>query len=72
MNIKNKDKVLKIGLPKGSLQDATFKFLEKAGFTFSINERSYFPSVDDDELHGLLIRAQEIANMLKTAFLTSV
>jgi len=61
----NQKNVLKIGLPKGSLQEATFKFLEKAGFTFSINARSYFPSVDDDELQGLLIRAQEIAKYVE-------
>jgi len=65
MSDKDKKQILKIGLPKGSLQDATFKFLEKAGFTFSINARSYFPSVDDDELQGLLIRAQEIAKYVE-------
>lgn len=54
-----------MGLPKGSLQEATFRFLSKAGFNFSINTRSYFPSVDDDELQGLLIRAQEIAKYVE-------
>lgn len=52
---------LKIGLPKGSLQEATFGLLRKAGFNFSIRERSYFPASDDDELEAILIRAQEIA-----------
>lgn len=61
MNLNNNGNKLKLGLPKGSLQDSTFRFLEKAGFTFTTNSRSYFPSVDDDELQGLLIRAQEIA-----------
>lgn len=53
--------VLKIGLPKGSLQEATFKYMAKAGFNFSSSSRSYFPTADDDELQGILIRAQEIA-----------
>ena len=54
-----------MGLPKGSLQDATLKYLAKAGFTFSINTRSYFPSTDDEELEGILIRAQEIAKYVE-------
>lgn len=54
-------RVLKIGLPKGSLQDATLKYLAKAGFAFSVSSRSYFPTVDDDEIQASLIRAQEIA-----------
>jgi len=53
--------ILKLGLPKGSLQEATFNLLRKAGFNFSIRERSYFPASDDDELEAILIRAQEIA-----------
>ncbi len=52
---------LKIGLPKGSLQEVTLNLLAKAGFSFSIRERSYFPASDDDELEAILIRAQEIA-----------
>lgn len=51
---------LKFGLPKGSLQESTLQLLGKAGFHFSVSSRSYFPSVDDDELDGILIRAQEI------------
>lgn len=54
-----------MGLPKGSLQEATLKYLAKAGFTFSINTRSYFPSTDDEELEGILIRAQEIAKYVE-------
>jgi len=56
-----KQQILKIGLPKGSLQEATLKYLSKAGFNFHIRSRSYFPSVDDDEIEAILIRAQEIA-----------
>ncbi len=52
---------LKIGLPKGSLQEVTLNLLGKAWFNFSIRERSYFPASDDDELEAILIRAQEIA-----------
>ncbi|MCG8605755.1 ATP phosphoribosyltransferase [bacterium] len=52
---------LRIGLPKGSLQEATLGLLRKAGFNFSIRERSYFPASDDDELEAILIRAQEMA-----------
>ena len=62
---KTPGRVLRIGLPKGSLEEATFKYLAKAGFTFSSNSRSYFPSVDDEELQGILIRAQEIAKYVE-------
>ena len=53
--------ILRLGLPSGSLQDATFSLLAKAGYNFSKNTRSYSPSVDDDEIQAVLIRAQEIA-----------
>lgn len=52
---------LKIGLPKGSLQEATFRIFKKAGFNINVNSRSYFPSVDDPELDPVLIRAQEMS-----------
>ncbi|MDP2753305.1 MAG: ATP phosphoribosyltransferase [Nitrospirota bacterium] len=56
-----KDKVLKIGLPKGSLQEATFRMFRKAGFNVSLpSERSYFPSIDDPQLEVVLLRAQEM------------
>ncbi len=58
--MKKEKPLLKLGLPKGSLQEATFKLLKKAGFTVSVNHRSYFPSIDDEEIEALLIRAQEI------------
>lgn len=51
---------LKLGVPKGSLQEATFSLLSKAGFHFSVSNRSYFPSIDDEELEAMLIRAQEL------------
>lgn len=56
-----KKQVLKIGLPKGSLQEATFKMFAKAGFKMSVGARSYFPSVDDTELEPVLLRAQEMS-----------
>ena len=51
---------LRIGLPKGSLQDATFALFKKAGWDFRVSARSYQPVVDDDELEPVLLRAQEI------------
>lgn len=51
---------LKIGLPKGSLQSATLDMFRRAGFNIVVSERSYFPSIDDEELDPMLIRAQEI------------
>jgi ATP phosphoribosyltransferase len=57
-----KSKILKIGLPKGSLQEATFKLFRKAGFGISLSsERSYFPSVDDPDIEAVLLRAQEMS-----------
>ena len=56
---------LKLGLPKGSLQDATFDLLKKAGYAFSVRDRSYFPSTDDDELKAMLVRAQEMARYVE-------
>ena len=51
---------LRLGLPKGSLQEATFQLFMQAGFNISISGRSYFPVVNDPELEILLMRAQEI------------
>ncbi len=57
----NSNRVLKLGLPKGSLQESTFKMFRKAGFNISLsNERSYFPSVDDPQIEPVLLRAQEM------------
>ena len=52
---------LKLGIPKGSLQDATIALFERAGWRIYANGRSYFPAVDDSELECMLIRAQEMA-----------
>ncbi len=53
--------VLKLGIPKGSLEEATVKLFAKAGYQIKISSRSYFPVIDDDEIECMLIRAQEIA-----------
>jgi ATP phosphoribosyltransferase len=52
---------LKLGLPKGSLQEATFKVFEHAGFKVFVSGRSYFPHIDDDEIEPVLLRAQEMS-----------
>lgn len=57
--------VIKLGLPKGSLQKATLELFRKAGYNFSVSERSYFPSIDDPELEAMLIRAQEMARYVQ-------
>ncbi len=51
---------LRLGLPKGSLQEATFQLFRKAGYTLTVGARSYQPAIDDPELEVTLMRAQEI------------
>ncbi|HDN67933.1 MAG TPA: ATP phosphoribosyltransferase, partial [Firmicutes bacterium] len=65
----NREKTLKIGFPKGSLQESTFKLFGKAGYRISVRSRSYVPHIDDPELEGLLIRAQEMANYVEKGVL---
>jgi ATP phosphoribosyltransferase len=61
-----KEKILKLGLPKGSLQEATFKMFQKAGFKVGLaSERSYFPSIDDYEIEPVLLRAQEMSRYVQ-------
>lgn len=55
------EKVLKLGLPKGSLQEATFQLLRRAGFDIGVAPRSFYPSLDDPEIEPILLRAQEIS-----------
>jgi ATP phosphoribosyltransferase len=52
---------LKLGIPKGSLQDATVQLFQRAGFNIYVSTRSYFPSIDDPDIECMLIRAQEMA-----------
>ncbi len=60
---------LKIGLPKGSLQETTFKLFKNAGYNIKLLERSYVPAIDDPEIEGLLIRAQEMARYVEDGIL---
>src|SRR5437867_3773277 len=62
-------RILRLGLPKGSLQEATIEKMAKAGFNISASERSYIPYVDDDELEIRLIRAQEISRYVEHGYL---
>ena len=52
---------LRLGIPKGSLQEATVQLFARAGFNIYVSTRSYFPSIDDPEIECMLIRAQEMA-----------
>src|SRR3989338_3647994 len=60
---------LKLGIPKGSLEESTVQLFKKAGFNISINERSYFPSIDDEEIECMLIRAQEMSRYVENGVL---
>src|SRR5205809_5661407 len=60
---------LKLGIPKGSLQDATIQLFARAGFTVYVNSRSYFPSIDDPDIECMLIRAQEMARYVSDGVL---
>src|SRR5262245_54874250 len=61
--------VLRFGLPKGSLQEATIEKMGKAGFNISVSSRSYIPYVDDPELEIRMIRAQEISRYVEHGYL---
>ncbi|MCL4784369.1 MAG: ATP phosphoribosyltransferase [Bryobacterales bacterium] len=61
--------VLKLGIPKGSLQDATIDLFRRAGFNINVNSRSYYPGIDDPEIQCMLIRAQEMARYVENGIL---
>jgi len=63
------NKTLKLGLPKGSLQESTLKLFRKAGYHISVSSRSYYPSFDDSEVEAMLIRAQEMAGYVESGIL---
>jgi ATP phosphoribosyltransferase len=65
----NKGNLLKLGLPKGSLQEATLRLFKKAGYNISVSPRSYYPVIDDPEINGMLIRAQEMARYVEDGYL---
>ena len=60
---------LKLGIPKGSLQDATIQLFARAGFSIYVSSRSYFPAIDDPEIECMLIRAQEMARYVSDGVL---
>jgi ATP phosphoribosyltransferase len=60
---------LKLGIPKGSLQDATIQLFARAGFNIYVSTRSYFPAIDDPDVECMLIRAQEMARYVSDGVL---
>src|SRR3954454_9383225 len=60
---------LKLGIPKGSLENATVDLFRKAGFQITTSSRSYFPSIDDPEIECMLVRAQEMARYVEDGVL---
>jgi ATP phosphoribosyltransferase len=60
---------LKLGIPKGSLQDSTVELFAKAGWRISVNSRSYFPGIDDPEIECMMVRAQEMARYVESGAL---
>jgi len=62
-------KTLKIGIPKGSLENATIELFRRSGWRISVSSRSYFPSVDDEEIRCTLVRAQEMSRFVETGTL---
>jgi ATP phosphoribosyltransferase len=67
--MKENRKTLRIGLPKGSLQESTLKLFRKAGYHISVSGRSYYPLFDDTEVEAMLIRAQEMARYVENGIL---
>ena len=61
--------VLKLGVPKGSLQDATIELFERAGWRITVSSRNYFPLIDDEEISCALIRAQEMSRYVESGVL---
>ena len=60
---------MKLGIPKGSLQDATLELLARAGWRITLSSRSYMPAIDDSEIECLMVRAQEMARYVETGAL---
>ena len=63
---------LKLGIPKGSLQDATLELFARAGWKIILSPRSYVPSIDDCEIECLMVRAQEMAGYVEIGALDAV
>jgi ATP phosphoribosyltransferase len=64
-----KKNMLRLGLPKGSLQESTLRLFKKAGYHITVSSRSYYPVFDDDEIESMLIRAQEMARYVQDGHL---
>lgn len=64
-----KNRLLKLGIPKGSLEKATHDLFEKAGWKIAVSARNYFPSIDDEEISCSLVRAQEMARYVENGVL---
>src|SRR5947209_17787115 len=60
---------LKLGIPKGSLQDATLDLFSRAGWKITMSSRSYVPAIDDPEIECLMVRAQEMARYVESGAL---
>src|SRR5438876_8883892 len=60
---------LKLGIPKGSLENATVDLFRRAGFQITVSSRSYFPAIDDPDVECMLIRAQEMARYVSDGVL---
>lgn len=63
------NKILKLGIPKGSLQESTVKLFRKAGYQITVSRRSYYPSIDDPDIQAMLVRAQEMARYVENGIL---
>jgi ATP phosphoribosyltransferase len=63
--MEEREKTLKLGIPKGSLENATVELFRKAGWRITVRERSYFPSIDDDEITCVMVRAQEMSRFVE-------
>ena len=63
------ENILKLGIPKGSLQESTIALFKKAGYSLKVSSRSYFPQIDDPEIATTLIRAQEMARYVEDGVL---
>ena len=67
--LKSSEKILKLGIPAGSLQKATIELFDKAGLHIVDSDRSYFPRIDDEELHPVMLRAQEMSRYVSDGIL---
>ncbi|TAN45916.1 MAG: ATP phosphoribosyltransferase [Nitrospirae bacterium] len=67
--MKNSKNIIKLGLPKGSLQESTLRLFKKAGYHISVSSRSYYPVFEDMEIESMLIRAQEMARYVEDGHL---